>query len=256
MTWKTARWLVLLAFIFGLQLLLIYWLSVRSPIGPGPATLPDSKMVLVTRPLNQMELSKTFLASDPTLFAIPDAHGFSGGAWLKTTERDYDVSEHTESPFWLALDVGDLGKPAEQFVRTNARLPIAIAENPVSKIFGSLPFVDLRENAQTNSQLRIEGEIAARKLIDFPQLKSWVHSEILSNTVAQIAVNQRGAVVVARLLSRSGLAEADDAALDVARQLQFVPVEKSELTWGKVILDWFTAPLPTTNATSELPQAK
>lgn len=256
MTWKTARWLVLLAFIFGLQLLLIFWLSDRSPVGTGPATLPDSQMVLVTRPLNQMELSKTFLASDPTLFAIPDAHGFSGGAWLKTVERDYDVSEHTESPFWLALDIGELGKSAEQFVRTNARPPIAIAENPMSKIFGSLPFVDLRENAQTNSQFRIQGEIASRKLMDSPELKSWAHSEILSNTVAQIAVNQRGAVVVARLLSRSGLPEADDAALDLARQLRFSPVENSDLAWGKVSFDWFTLPLPTASTTNELPQSK
>jgi len=248
--------MVLLAVVFGLQLVLIFWLSTRSTVAPDSLPSSASKVVLVTRPLDPMEFSKTFLASDPTLFAIPNAHGFSGGAWLKTTERDYDVSEHTESPFWLALDTKQLGNSAEQFVRTNARPTIAIAENPVSKIFSSLPFVDLRENARTNSQLRIEGEIAARKLIDLPKLQSWATNEILSNTIAQIAANQRGEVVVARLLSRSGLAEADGAALDLARQLRFAPIEKSELTWGKVVFDWFTVPLPAINSTNELPQPK
>ena len=244
-TWKTPRWLFLLTVVFASQLLLIYLLSARkrTSVRPPPAR---ASIQLFTGQLTEAEFSKAFLASDPTLFARANPHGFSGAAWLKVPERNYDLSERTELPFWLSLNSEQLGNDITQFVRTNAMAPVSLSEISAPKILAS-PILDLTSGAKSNSQFRVEGDLVRRKLIDVPKLQSWATNEILSNTVAQIAVDGRGTVLSARLLSRSGSAEADSAALDTARNVQFIPNGKSEMVWGELIFDWHTIPVAVTN---------
>ncbi|MEO5804455.1 MAG: hypothetical protein ABIR24_13095 [Verrucomicrobiota bacterium] len=244
-TWNAPRWLLLLTLVFGSQLLLIYLLSARerASVRPPPAR---ASVQLFTARLTESEFSKTFLASDPTLFARANSHGFSGAAWLKVPERNYDLSERAELPFWLALNSEQLGNGVDRFLRTNATTPISLSEIAAPKILAS-PILDLTINAKSNSQFRVEGELVRRQLIDVPKLQSWATNEILSNTVAQVSVDGRGTVFSPRLLSRSGSVEADRAALETARNLQFVPNGKSEIIFGKLIFDWHTVPVVMTN---------
>jgi hypothetical protein len=135
--WKSGRWLFLLVLIFGSQLLLIYLLSARTHTGIPRAVAPTSSIQLFTRPINESEFSETFLANDPTLFAMANTHGFSGAAWLKIPERNYDLAQTPEATFWLSLNSEQLGDDITQFVRTNSIAPIAIAENVAPKILTS-----------------------------------------------------------------------------------------------------------------------
>jgi hypothetical protein len=250
--WNRHRWLILFPLIFLAQVALIYFLGNR---GESPAAVSISKasVQLFTQPITETQFSETFLADDPTLFAAANLHGFSGEAWLKIPRRNYDLSEQIEAPFWLALNPQQLGNSLAQFVRTNALAPVPIVESAAPKVFAS-PILDLSENAKTNSQFHIEGDLVSRRLIEWPELKPWANSEILSNTVAQIAVNQGGVVVAARLLSRSGLPEADRAGLALARELRFAPSGKADAMWGKLIFDWQTVPTVTENSTNGSPR--
>jgi TonB family protein len=244
-TCKPQWWLFILALVFVSQLLLIYLLSGRErpSVRPAPARM---SIQLFTGQLTESEFSKIFLASDPTLFARASPHGFSGAAWLSVPERNYDLSQRTESPFWLALNSENLGDVVTRFVRTNVIAPLSLAEISAPKILIS-PILDLPSGVKSNSQFRVEGDLRLRELIEVPKLQSWATNGILSNTVVQIAVDGRGAVVSPRLLSRSGSADADRSALDTARNVQFVPNGKNETTWGKLIFDWHSIPAATTN---------
>jgi hypothetical protein len=248
-SWNLRRWSFFLALVFASQLILIYLLSARGRnfLHPQPA---HASVQLFTRPLSQSEFTETFLAGDPTLFAVANSHGFSGGAWLKNPERNYDLSERVvESPFWLKLDFDQLGKGLAQFSQADAIVPFSSLEFPEPKILAAL-ILDSTSVAKSNSLLRVEGDLISRQPMAWPELKSWPYTEILSNSVAQIAVDKSGAVVLARLLSRSGLAEADRAALDIARNFSFAPDKARDIVEGNLIFEWHTIPAAVTNRTS------
>ena len=247
-SWKAQGWLAAVAAIFLLQFLFIYFLSARSH---GSTRLPSTPFLLQisSAPLTEANFSKVFLASDPALFALPGTHGFSGAAWLKNPVRSYDAGnlfEQKEPPFWLTLNVGQLGNGINQFVRTNTVAPMLRAEDSAPRIQTRLLIV--ADETKTNSQLRIEGELAARQLLSSQELASWPHTNILSNTVAQVAVNQNGLVILSRLLWKSGSEQADRSAMETARQFQFVR-DKRPIVWGNLIFDWHTLPIDATNAT-------
>ncbi len=247
-SWGLRRWAVAAGLIFLGQLFLIYFLAAghRHFASPPP---PRASFQFAGEPLSESQFSETFLLSDPTLFALPNRHGFSGPAWLNAPPRQYDLAEQTESPFWLPLNSEQLGNVISRFVLTNALSSLPISETPPPKILTS-PIFDFTSNAKSNSTLRLEGELAARRLLNVPLLRWWATNEILSNSVAQIAVDKKGSVILARLISRSGFSEADRSALEIARLLQFTP-GVNEMVWGNLIFDWHTVPIAATNNTTK-----
>ena len=251
------RWLVLLAFIFLTQVLLIYFLSARKHAVIPQTPLRVVPLQIFSERVTESQFSEKFLVSDPALFASANSHGFSGAAWLKTPARDYEqfnLARHSEPSFWLPLNVEQLGDGIGQYIRANTIATVPVSKHSAPKI-ALTQTLDL-SNPKTNSQFRIEGDLSSREIIDPPQLQAWAHTELLSNSIAQVAVDQRGIVLSARLLSRSGYARADINALEVARNLQFIPSNKSAITWGQVIFDWQTVPVILTNSTNEILQSK
>lgn len=247
-TWNLHRWLATGVSIFLAQFLFIYFLS---KAGPNPSRSLPTPFLLVLSSTQWPEewFSQEFLASDPSLFAVPGTHGFSGAAWLKDPVRSYDARnlfEQKEVPYWLALNSGQLGTSLNQFVRTNTAGPILRTEDSAPKIQTRL--LDPPNEAKTNSQLRVEGDLTTRVLLSPPELASWPHTNILSNTVARIAVDQNGMVISMRLLSNSGLEKADRSAMDAARQFQFTR-DKRTMVWGELIFDWHTLPVEAPSAT-------
>jgi TonB family protein len=247
-TWNARRWLFSLALIFLAQLLLIYLLSARQRAVNSPAIAPTMKVHLFTGELAESEFSETFLASDPTLFAVASPHSFST-AWLKAPKRNYNLSERTELPYWLALNSEMLGKSVTQFVQTNLITPTSVQENPEPKILAAT-IPGSFNVPKSNSVLHIEGNLTSSILGDLPQLESQPHTVILSNSVVQVTVDPRGTVVSARLLARSGSADADRSALETAGHIQFAPNTKNETILGKLIFDWHTVPSSATNSTN------
>jgi TonB family protein len=242
--WNWRRWVMFFVLIFATQLLLIYFLSANNR-APSRREIQHVAVEVFPKQLTESEFTETFLASDPTLFVLPNRHGFSGSAWLKVPSRNYDLVEQTKPSFWLGLDSEQLGTTVGQFIRTNILSTLQTSENPTPEIFVS-QMPDALAYAKTNSTFRFEGNLAARKLNHLPKLESQHHTDILSNSVVQIAVDKSGAVISTRLISRSGKNDSDRSALETARQLQFAPGK--EIVWGNLIFDWHTIPVASTNS--------
>ncbi|MEO6033875.1 MAG: energy transducer TonB [Verrucomicrobiota bacterium] len=247
-SWRAPQWLAAVAAIFLVQFLLIYFLSPRNRISTHTFSTPFLLQISHAT-LTEAEFSKRYLENDPASFTLPGARGFSGVAWLKAPAHGYgaeNLFEQKESPFWLTLNVSQLGNGINQFVRSNTIAPILQAEDSSPRF--QTRVITVADETKTSSRLRVEGELASRPLLSTQELSSVQHTNLLNKTVAQIAVDQNGLVLSARLLSKSGSQKADRIALEAARQFQFAP-DKRPIVWGNLIFDWHTIPVGSTNAT-------
>lgn len=242
-------WWLLVALVFILQLGFIFGLGGYLPVRPRPAQ-PAPRLRLAGPAAGEW-----LALNDPTLFALPHAHGFSGPAWLKIPSLGFPSREWSEPPLLLPLAVADLGVG-------------------VSRLAGSIDLGSLAPLAQTAPELtlpavapplrpgpstfRFEGALARRPLLTPLSLTNWPCRDLLTNSVVQLVVDPAGRPVSVTLLSTSGYKEADDRALELAAAARFAPVPGSEpgktlkpatqLTWGKLIIQWQTLPLPAADA--------
>jgi TonB family protein len=248
--WPRRRWVGTLALIFVVQLGLIFGLSEHHPMRPRlPRPAPVFQLV-ATPPPELVNLT------DPTLFALPHRQGFAGLAWLKVPPLEFRAFDFSQPTNWLVLDGSRLGATFSQFTETNL---LTTLPSP------SLPEEDLRppyftglSNPRTSSTWRVEGELARRRILSTLQLTNWASADLLTNTVVQVVVNRGGRLVsVPLLLASSTSKEADDYALELARSLRFEPSNSSQagsglssdgLTWGQIIFEWNTIPIPPANA--------
>ncbi|MGI8964999.1 MAG: energy transducer TonB family protein, partial [Limisphaerales bacterium] len=195
--------------------------------------------------------SDSLLAKNPALFILASEEGFSGEAWLEVNSPNYDLPELTEAPHWLRLDVEELGETFTRFTQTGGPTVFQVADKlPASA--SALKLFAASDPGKTQSLFRAEGDLKRRTLLSAPQLVSWPHPELLSDSVVQTAVGESGEIISARLLERSGLSAADQKAIEIVRNLSFapIPVETNaapQLTWGRIIFQWFTIPITMTN---------
>jgi hypothetical protein len=110
----------------------------------------------------------------------------------------------------------------------------------------------LNELVITQSVLRIEGQLTQRPLLASVNLPVWGHSEVVADSVVQLAVHPNGATVSARLTASCGLSVADQYAVSVAKAAQFRPLDAGQagaaqsplpLTWGVMVFQWRTTNL-------------
>ena len=196
---------------------------------------------------------------DPTLLALPSLAGFSGDAWLRFPAFGYQTAEWVEPAHWLALATQSLAATFSQFIATNVIAPPLIADKPLPPLQRYEPNFP-NEPFPTQSVVRIEGELSGRRLLTPVNLKSWVASEILSNTVVQAAVDSLGFTFSATLLSSSGSTNADRHALTEVSNARFRPVRIPSqadpirsLMWGRWTFQWHTLPVPATNLAAITP---
>jgi TonB family protein len=235
----------------ALQIALLYWFSARGPVQPRPAA-PAPRLRWAGAAAGEL-----LALGDPTLFAQSHAHGFSGAPWMRIPVPEYQAPAWSEPPRWLALDAPQLGADFHLYVQTNQPVPRGFSVQPEAQLAAP----DTEETAPATaapSALRIEGALAARHLRTPPRLRAWEHTDLLTNSVVQVLVNADGDVVSSVLIRSSGLTAADDRALAVARAAQFsassagsaaVPsASEPLLTFGILVFEWQTLPLPATNA--------
>ena len=250
--WSRQRWGWIIAMVFVAQVVLVYWLGERGPVQARPPA-PDQKLQFL------QGVSAEWLAlNDPTLFALPHPQGFTASAWLDVPNITNHPFEWTQDPDWLRLPVARLGTTAPNLAET--RLDAAIRLPP-------MPFPDLPvperfpiTSVPERSRLRLGEPLAGRALLTPFDLPDPVNSDIATNTVIQIVVDPLGRPRSFTLLSSSGVPAADDEALHFARTVRFAPLPGAEtepdpgpaspsrLTWGTLIFDWHTLPLPATNS--------
>ena len=245
------RWWGLVAIVFGLQLGLIFWLGARTPVHPRQAAPAP------TLQLAGGASAELLALNDPTLFALPHQQGFSGQAWLKVPQRELQSFDWSEPPRWLPLPMEQLGTAFSHFIQTNDfnALPTSARSEPDLTLPEPAPLAFSHQR----SELRLQSDLARRRLIGPPELPSFRHTDILTNSIVQMLVDAEGRTVSFTLLPPgSGSKEADRYALNAARAARFEPVSgsgpdkttnrTSDLTWGQMVFEWHTLPMPPTNA--------
>lgn len=255
--WARRRWVYVVATVFLLQAGLVFLLGHRTHRRPEPPIFRTA-IDMLTDPACPLDSLPGM--EDPTLLALPSLRGFSGLAWLRFPPLEYQPAEWVEPPHWLPLDTNALSSAFSRFIRTNVISPPLIADKPLPPLPGYEPNFP-NEPLPSQSQLRLEGDLASRRLLAPLELQSWPHSEVLSNTTVQAAVDAAGFTFSAVLLAGSGLKEADQFALKLASGARFHPLPRSQRapdgfgprTWGRFVFQWHTLPLPTTNLSSAQP---
>jgi hypothetical protein len=251
--WNRRRWLAMIASVALLQLLLIVWLSRNSL----PTALPSADGPTVC--IADNHLMERLALNNPVQFALPNRHGFSGGAWLEIPPLVFDSPEWTEPPRPLALALDKLGSALHEHAQTDPTISLEPPSAPEPQLEPIAPLPDL----PAESMLTIEGELSARPLVSSFKLESIPAPEILSNSVVQVGVNRDGSVFSAVLAdgpkeSKEGKL-ADATALNYARAARFQPLMRTDLgapdasdaslQWGRLVFHWRTVPAPATNAT-------
>jgi len=257
--WGARRWIYVTGFVFTLQAALILFFSQPAQAPPARPTLRP-RVHLLADPWSVQQLSLRPGVTDPTLLALPDVHSFSGAAWMRAAPLDYKSEPWSEPPRWLSMDAQGLGGRFGQMVATNVLTPPTIADKPAPPMLRYEPNFP-SEPLPAQSTLRVEGELAARRLLQTPELKLWPHHELLSNSVVQVVVDADGFALSREPLGSCGLPEADRQALALANTLRFQPLPRSArdatgrgpLAWGKLVFRWYTLAPSATNAPAAPP---
>ncbi len=239
-----------IASLLALQVGFIFVFAERHhPVRP-PKARPNFH--LLTEPVTSRQLARTFFASDPTLFSGASLHSFSGPAWLRIDRQTYSFPNDEKLARWLDLDTNQLGHLSDLSL-TRLRTVPAATELPSPKI-EPFPFFRTEEHFRTQSTVRVVGDLAAKKPELPTNLPSWPvanPSELVTNSIVELAVCPGGEVVSSRLLVRSGSGAADAEAVRLARKLQFSGGAPSgpeaKLTWGRLVFEWRSLPIPETN---------
>lgn len=254
--WNFRFWFAVL-FLLAVQLGLIFWFGAGATIPPRkgePAPVID---------LSESGPSELFALTDPTLFSLPHREDFAGSAWLKLPSLKFRESRWSEPTRPLQLQADQLGVVFKNFIRTNRFAAFEVAARAESK-FTSLEFVPVTL-IPTQSTLRIEGKLATRRLVSPLVLSPQPWTDILGNSVVQLVVNAEGNPVSVPLLlpPGSGSKEADQLALELAKEARFESAQSAgrerashpvkTMTFGTLIFEWQTVPMPATNAPSANP---
>jgi TonB family protein len=255
--WPRRRWWIVVAFVFVVQLGLIFGLSDRR------VTLPRRPGLVPALHVARGAAADVLALSDPTLFALPHRQGFSGLAWLSIPQPPTSSFDWPEDPRWLQLSVQRLGaafgravEPADPLIS----LVSLTRPEPALTMAGAGP----PPTAQAGSRLLLEDGLATRRLITPLELPPERHTDLLTASVVQVVVDSEGRPVsVPVLLSGSGSTDADNDALRFARTARFNSITSAEagkfanplahLTWGRMIFEWQTLPEPATNAVRTTP---
>lgn len=234
MTWTRNKWIFVAASVFLAQVAGIFALHTREPLMVRPTG--DPRRPLISSEGNEKQISPEMEAlKDPMIAAGAHPNGFSSAAWLTQPRLEYAPSNSTPPPRFLTY-------------ARSTNLPEA---DTSSERRGELPFVRLNlSNATPRSILSIEGTLAERPLVKNPAVPVQFATDVLSNTVVQVAVRADGFPLFTRIVAGSGSRAADLNALQIAGDVRFAPLTsqgRSDLQWGELVFEWFTAELPATN---------
>ena len=248
--WSRRRWWYSGAAIFLLQVGLVFYLGQR-PQRPPERPLFRTRISLAADEAAAERLARRVELEDPALLALPSLQGFSGPAWLRFAALDYQPAEGSEPIHWLGLDTNALGETFARFVLSNRVSPTLFADRPLPSLLRYEPNFP-NDPVPAQSRLRITGDLANRPLLTPIPLKSWPHSELLSNTVVQAMIDPDGFTVSTVLVGECGLNAADRYALEMASDARYRPLFRTQrngqggtpLVWGQLLFEWHTLPIP------------
>jgi hypothetical protein len=241
--WTRGRWLTLIALVFAAHVALLFVFGGRKQIVPRAVTnVPTLKLA--------DDSSELLALNDPTLFALPHPGDFASAIQVQTSVLKQPSFRWTEPPGELTLSAQELGTVFNEFMQTNRFTGFELQLKPPLKL--SAPGLPIEPALAQNSTLRVEGELAQRRLPSQINLTNWPYANVIAPSKVQVLVNAAGNVVSTVLLPPdSGFTaadqyeKADQRALELARAMRFTP--SSRLTVGRMIFNWHTVPPPATN---------
>jgi hypothetical protein len=236
------------AVVFVLQGGGLWWLSRQS----NALARPGNPLTLLLANTNSVGLLEALALEDPTVFAQPNAKGFSGPL-LRPGKLSHQPYRSQPPEIEIPYPTNLLIVPIDSILKTN----IGDSANAFVKPMPEIMQLNVQPlKGPKASRLEVAGGLAGRKLIVSPKLKTWSHTSLLQPTRVQVMVNLAGRVFSVVRLGGSGHAPADAMALALARRaIQFTkttnapaaPLDASHFTTGDLIFHWHTNPLTVTN---------
>jgi TonB family protein len=226
------RWILVATGITALQAAAIFWMADRSPV---EAVHPAS-----VRHVRLAGWDLTSALSDPLLLALPTANGFAGIGWRVASDPGYSAEDWTEPVRWL-------GHSETNLVRVFLAAPAAgigrgvSADKPAPQLVQrSVPRLPLAGE----TRVRLEGGEGDWEWEVPLAVSSITHSNVLSETVLQIATDPSGLVFSAVVLKSSGSKSADQQALALVRTARFRVTREGlpdrRWNWARLVFDWRT----------------
>jgi TonB family protein len=249
--WRGRTWAMVVTGLFVLHLAGLWRFgSVPWPATRQPEAVPQWRW-------SEVPQEDWLALFDPTFFVHGHWQSFSGPGWMHPPPVAYSAPITLEPPRFL--------EPAElQWIETLQILDSAStwSPSPLALRVGTEMWTgDLAPRlrwTEGTSRLRLASEIQPRTLRqDPPPLPGWPHGDLLTNSVVRLLVDPFGRVLTATLLVSSGLSQADQKALEVARQLEFEALApqagaekaRGDLTPVLAVFEWQTlAPGTTVSA--------
>jgi hypothetical protein len=254
--------MVAVAVFFLVQLILILFLSGNLAVTSAKAPTAAFFRLGDSRPPELAALE------DPTLFVLPHHQSFSGKAWMEFPQPTFRYRNWSEQePLRWLTTPNQLGLAFAQFMERNPATPLRSADFVEPSV--TAPQIQPTPEIAMPSAVRIAGELAARRLIFCPPLRSWPAAELLTNNVSfltnsvvQLLVDPSGEAFSAALLGQgSGYTEANKEALRIAKSMRFESIEpvgpdrvktaEPKLMLGTLTFEWQT--LPATNGPGIVP---
>jgi hypothetical protein len=235
------------ALVFAVQLAIVFWLGHLPPVTPPRppsatiAYLGDARSELLT-------------LQDPTLFMLPHTNNFSGAAWLNIPRQSFAPTDWNEPERPLNLAAEKLGASFTAFMETNPSPQFQPDLGSEGRLIEQ--GVSAMRSIPAASRLRVQGELAKRRLLTPVQLPPQTNSDVLRNTEIQLLVDALGNPFSPVVVSSSGSKDVDDLALtNFAKQMRFEPIKAAApgtvlpdiMTFGKLLFEWQTMPLAPTN---------
>jgi TonB family protein len=252
---KSSRgfWVWGFLFLLLLHAFAIFWFGERRGVVPF-AQKPAAFLFLSSDLATDRRLTESIALRDPTLFALPNARGFSGGAWLRLQPATPKLTNWAAPLEWLTWPADQLGNSLSDYLSTNRPSEETLLNSlrvtaPPEVRIPDVPVI-------THTLVSAQGPLARRKISRTPVLPSASGTDLLPQTTLAVSVNGDGAVRSAAVIGTSGSEAADDDAIDAAREFEFEPLpirdararELAPPTMGRLVFTWHIV-LPT-NATA------
>ena len=265
-SWSPLKRAMIAACILAAQAAFFFWFT--RPPGLPPHSR-STGLAIVMPEGHPMDLPGSV---NPLVLVRPDAHGFSGRAWLQVPPVAFDAQESNPPPFLLQPETGRLGAAITESMSNDLSRRFEVASLPGPR-FEDMTYSPNPVAPVLESTLTIEGKLAGRPLLARPALKLQPADTIVPDTVVQVVVDAGGRVYAPPVLEpkvqfgaiQSGTpASADADALAIAANLLFSPLARVpgqsrpdpfRLTPGRLVFHWQTIPKPA-SATNDPPGAR
>jgi TonB family protein len=234
--WTRQRWLTTVAMIFVAQVLALLLLGRRAE-PPAASAPPNGRVMLLPAGHRPPPPAGGEGLPDPAEFALVSSRGFSAEVWFRRPTFARPATEWLEPPRFLSnqeLPAGISGPPLAlpRSFFSQGQAPEPAARTGI-----------LRPLVATNSTVQVEG-LPPDRPARWPELPpDWEHPDVLQPSLVQVTVDEHGSVLMATLLASSGLAAADQKALELARNTVFAPLPDAggpRIHWGRLSFQWRT----------------